>query len=316
MHNQKPAVLRSLSSYSRSRRWGVILAGGDGKRLLSLTRKISGDDRPKQFCALTGGETLLDQTRRRVSGIIADRNTLFLLTQTHERFYANQLAGVAEERLLIQPYNHGTAPAIAYSLTHIDWLDPDAVVAFFPSDHHFASDEAFAAHMDLAFAQAEMDPEHVILLGILPDAPEESYGWIEPGESVAGGAVSEVRRFWEKPSRRLATQLMRGGCLWNSFVMVGRVSAFLAMIRRPLPELLTSFIGMQSSALREIYAKIPAANFSNEVLSARPSDLTVLPGRGLGWSDLGEPERVLNAIPKLDWNLRSESIVPGLEVPA
>jgi mannose-1-phosphate guanylyltransferase len=105
---------------------------------------------------------------------------------------------------------------------------------------------------------------------------------------------------------------MRGGCLWNSLVMVGRVSAFLAMIRRTLPELLTSFTGMQRSALCEIYAKIPAANFSNDVLSARPSDLTVLPARGLGWSDLGEPQRVLSAIPKLNWSLHSESILPGL----
>jgi len=88
MHSQKPAALRSLCGNSRSRRWGVILAGGDGTRLLPLTRKISGDDRPKQFCALTGGETLLDQTRQRVSGMIADWQTLFLLTQTHQRFYA------------------------------------------------------------------------------------------------------------------------------------------------------------------------------------------------------------------------------------
>ena len=97
-----------------------------------------------QFCALTGGETLLDQTRSRVSGMIPDRQTLFLLTQTHEPFYADQLAGVAAERLLIQPYNHGTAAALAYSLTHIDRVDPDAVVAFFPSDHHFANNGAFA----------------------------------------------------------------------------------------------------------------------------------------------------------------------------
>ena len=318
MHTQKTAALRPLCGDSCSRRWGVILAGGDGTRLLPLTRKISGDDRPKQFCALTGGETLLDQTRRRVSGMIPDRQTLVLLTQTHERFYADQLADVAAERLLIQPYNHGTAPAIAYSLAHIDRLDPDAVVGFFPSDHHFANNEAFADHMDLAFAQAERDVERVILLGIQPDAPEESYGWIEPGNLVAGGAVSAVRRFWEKPSGRVAARLMRGGCLWNSFVMVGRVSAFLAMIGRTLPQLIGAFESMESRGLRELYARIPATNFSDEVLSKRPSDLTVLPAHGLGWSDLGEPQRVLSALSthNLGWNVLGESMMPGLGVPA
>jgi Nucleotidyl transferase len=53
-----------------SRRWGVIMAGGDGKRLLPLTRALTGDDRPKQFCPLIGGETLMHQTRCRVSQVI------------------------------------------------------------------------------------------------------------------------------------------------------------------------------------------------------------------------------------------------------
>ncbi len=69
-----------------SQRWGVILAGGDGKRLLPLTRRITGDDRPKQFCALTGGETLLDQTRRRVSRMVPEQQTLLVMTRTHEHF--------------------------------------------------------------------------------------------------------------------------------------------------------------------------------------------------------------------------------------
>ena len=47
--------------------WALILAGGDGTRLSALTRRITGDPRPKQFCPLLdGGETLLDRTRRRV----------------------------------------------------------------------------------------------------------------------------------------------------------------------------------------------------------------------------------------------------------
>ena len=46
--------------------WAVILTGGDGTRLKALTRRISGDDRPKQFCRILGHETLLEQTQRRV----------------------------------------------------------------------------------------------------------------------------------------------------------------------------------------------------------------------------------------------------------
>ncbi|MGH7416546.1 MAG: sugar phosphate nucleotidyltransferase [Candidatus Rokuibacteriota bacterium] len=35
----------------------IILAGGDGIRLRPLTRRLAGDDRPKQFCVLLGGDT-------------------------------------------------------------------------------------------------------------------------------------------------------------------------------------------------------------------------------------------------------------------
>ena len=54
-------------------------------------------------------------------------------------------------------------------------------------------------------------------------------------------------------------------------MMVGRASAFLAMIRRTLPELLRAFESIEGRGLGELYATIPAANFSNEVLSACPS---------------------------------------------
>src|SRR5690348_12785191 len=123
-------------------RWGVILAGGDGTRLLPLTRRITGDDRPKQFCCIFGEETLLVQTRRRVSRIIPPQQILLVLTMAHERFYIDQVDDAARSCLLIQPYNRGTAPAIVYSLMWVRHLDPEGVVAFFPSDHYFSEDAA------------------------------------------------------------------------------------------------------------------------------------------------------------------------------
>jgi mannose-1-phosphate guanylyltransferase len=64
----------------------IILAGGDGTRLRPLTRRLAGDDRPKQFCALLGGSTLLEQTRRRAARIVTPGRTLLAVTRAHQAY--------------------------------------------------------------------------------------------------------------------------------------------------------------------------------------------------------------------------------------
>jgi mannose-1-phosphate guanylyltransferase len=206
-----------------SRRWAVILAGGEGTRLKSLTRMIAGDDRPKQFCKVLGEETLLDQTVRRAALAVPPAQALFVLTQAHEPFYKPLLGGVASEQLVVQPRNIGTAPAILYSLSRLAHVDSTSSVAFFPSDHYFSDDLAFMAHVESAFAAAHARDDQVILLGIKPEGPEGEYGWIEPvltGIEDNTDALCRVRRFWEKPTSEVARRLMARSCLWNSFVMV------------------------------------------------------------------------------------------------
>jgi mannose-1-phosphate guanylyltransferase len=295
---------------SRSVRLAVILAGGDGSRLKSLTRAITGDERPKQFCPILDNRTLLDETRSRVGLTIRESNTFFSLTRKHEGFYERPLWNVPKQNLIVQPENKGTAPAILYSLMRLAQVSPNATVAFFPSDHYFSDDEAFMNHVDSAYNAADLNPDSVVLLGIEPQKPETSYGWIEPAASLFGEiskSVSRVNRFWEKPTAGVAKKLMSAGCLWNSFVMVGRVAAFLEMFREHLPEMYRMFAASgrlfgtpkEAAVIRSIYSWIGETNYSSEVLERSAEKLLVMRVGQVGWSDWGEPNRVVGTLTNL-----------------
>jgi mannose-1-phosphate guanylyltransferase len=284
-------------------RWGIILAGGEGTRLRALTRRISGDERPKQFCPLLEGETLIDQTRRRVALTVEPDRTLLVVTRHHELFYAPLLADVPSGRLVVQPRSRGTAPAILFGLLRVAEAGPLDAVALFPSDHYVSDDARFMAHVEAAFAAVHARPDLIILLGIEPDSPEVQYGWIEPGDPVFtrdGNAVYRVRRFWEKPPIAVAETLLARGCLWNSFVMVARVPALLGLFRHAAPDLYGAFMAArprrsangESDGMRSLYAALGPTDFSESVLGSRPANLAVVPVRGVSWSDWGEPDRV------------------------
>jgi mannose-1-phosphate guanylyltransferase len=289
----------------RSERAAVILAGGDGARLNSLTRERFGEAIPKQFCRFWGERTLLEQTRRRASLLIDPGRTMTVLTASHARFYRPLLEEMMDEHVVVQPRNRGTAPAILYSLMRLKRIAPDCSVAMFPSDHFVGDDRDFMDHVETAFRAVDARPEVTILIGANPAGPDSRYGWIEPGPCLSNQSepVRQVRRFWEKPPQTLARRLMWGGCLWSTFVIVARLSTFLGLFLIAMPELYEAFRAIESdigtpaeeARVRRLYTRIDSSNFSEKVLVKCPFNLAVLQLNGVEWWDLGEPKDLTRA---------------------
>jgi mannose-1-phosphate guanylyltransferase len=299
----------TTSNFDHSNYAALILAGGDGVRLSSFTREVFGYHLPKQFCPLFDGETLLEHTLRRVSLLVPPSQTLTVLNRAHRQFYTPLLSGIASRNLFVQPENRGTAPAILCALLRLTETGHTGPVAIFPSDHYISDDSLFMQHVYTAMCAVDCSPQLTVLLGIAPDGPETEYGWIEPGSplSLPGGGIakiSRIRRFLEKPSPEVARQLYDRNYLWNSFVLIANTTTLLSLIGKALPELYSAFSDVrpffggaaEAEILQTIYPHIPSADFSASVLAAFPAEFSVLPVKGVSWSDLGDPKRMVAAI--------------------
>ncbi|MGH7916565.1 MAG: hypothetical protein ACREQE_03780, partial [Candidatus Binataceae bacterium] len=101
-----------------------------------------------------------------------------------------------------------------------------------------------------------------------------------------------------------------------------QLRAWLALFLKTLPSLYVPFVEtrpmlgtvFEEKAIQALYASIAMTNFSSEVLQAYPSDLAVLPVRGVDWNDLGEPARVLATLEQIgfrpEWLRTGQSAQP------
>ncbi len=293
-------VAPASAPFAKSRHlWAVVLTGGDGIRLQSLTLKISGDERPKQFCPIINEHSLLSQTRARLEPLFHPDRELFVVTCAHETYYREELSNVDDSCVLPQPLNRGTGVAVALAILHILQRDPDAVVVFAPCDHYYSDDDALRRAIKSMVSGAQRYPDSIVLLGAEADYPEVEYGWIERGSPVSHRPLSlmRVQRFWEKPSLPQAHALFRRGCLWNTFLTVGYANTFLDLLCSEVPNVVPSLNkALAEDELEGAYRLMPAVDLSRQVLTPQPHRLLAVRDTALGWADLGSPGRVMEIL--------------------
>jgi mannose-1-phosphate guanylyltransferase len=291
-------------SSSSSALWALVLAGGDGTRLQSLTRLIAGAPIPKQYCRLMGDRSLLEETLARTKSLVPRARTLAIVNRDHLPLAMPQLAGLPAANVVVQPRNRDTGPGLVLPLLELARRDPDATVAVFPSDHYLGNVSAFRARVRRAAELVASHPGKIVLLGTDPKWADPGYGYILPGEPVPGvvpGDAFGVRAFCEKPPAPIAARIVAEGALWNCFVMVSRVERLLALARALRPRdvaRLAAVVG-NPSALTAAYVDLPAWNFSADLLSLLTTDLIVLRASGLEWSDWGTVDAIERTLASL-----------------
>lgn len=287
--------------------WGIILAGGDGERFKELAVGLYGYPRSKQYCAIIGTRSMVQHTLDRAEFLIPPERILVVVNRDHDEEVREQLASRPPGTVLFQPRNRDTAAGVLLPLTWIARWDSDATVVILPSDHFILEEGRFMAYVLWAKRLVDREPGLCVLLGMDAEAPETSYGWIEPGGGSQTGGAVVVKTFYEKPGLALAEELYMKGCLWNTLVLVSRAETLLRMYKNHLLELhdrfqqIMPFLGTpeERRVLEAAYASMPAVNISCGLLQKNPPNLRTLRVEGVLWSDWGSPTRVCQTLERL-----------------
>ena len=283
--------------------YAAIMAGGGGTRLWPLSRK----KRPKQALKLFGDRTLFQVSVERILPIIEAEDILVLTVENHAEILAKQAESLLPKNFIIEPSPRGTASAIGLAAIYLNQRDPGSVMACLTADHYMANESAFRELL-LAAYEAALD-NHLVTLGITPNAPDPTYGYIHRGDAAdkyRGFQTYNVKAFKEKPDSDLARNYQQSGeYSWNSGMFVWRTDRILEEIQRQMPEL---FSGLQEiekaldtdrerETIDAVWNELKSITIDYGVMEGADG-VVVIPADDLGWIDVGDWNRLYDVLEK------------------
>jgi len=267
----------------------VILAGGSGTRLWPLSRRLH----PKQFLALNGKYSLLQETAKRVAPLCEDE-LLVVCHEAHRFLTAEHLRtiGFEEPRVLLEPDACGTAPAIALAALDVCSLHDDPMLLVVAADHIIKDADSFERSVKAALRTAQQG--WLVTFGVSPSRPEAGYGYIKVGEGIESGG-NKVDQFVEKPTISEAEEYIKTGeYLWNTGFFLFKARAYLSALERFQPNMLSAcrsaYDGVCRDGIflrpdRQAYQACPSDSIDYAILEH--ADNVAVARLDTGWSDIG-----------------------------
>lgn len=281
----------------------VIMAGGTGTRLWPLSRQ----NNPKQFQALVGETTLLEETYARVLTLVPKEAIYIATGEQYQEQVATLLPHVPVNNILVEPEAKNTAPAISYCTALIASRIPNALIATVASDHVIANESEFTKTFTTAFSALEMYPDSLITVGINPTRPDTGFGYIQMGDeknTINGQKIFSIQNFKEKPDAKTAhAYLADWAYLWNAGYFIFSAQSFLDWCETFTPEIVSGIEKMLKAttpeARREIYKTLPTVAIEPAIIEKLPEEKRLVIPSALEWSDVGNWGTLLEELQKL-----------------
>ena len=278
----------------------VVLAGGSGTRFWPRSRKA----RAKQVLALSGTDTMIQQTVERLRSVCAEDGFLVITNELLAATVLSQIPEVPADRVLREPCARNTAPACALAAMIVERTSPETVLGIFPSDH-VVVDQARFAEVIRAGVRIAAAGENIVVLGAPPTRPETGYGYIRMGDAASQFeqtpvTARAVQRFTEKPQIDRAIEFVAdGNYAWNAGIFLWSARTLANAIRQYRPAMAAPLERIAAAhgtpefdgVFAEEYPKVENISIDYAVLeprSARGADSHIycLPA-DFGWNDLG-----------------------------
>jgi len=266
----------------------VIMSGGSGTRLWPLSRK----QRPKQFIALFGENTMFQETLNRLNGLDEIQSPIVICNNEHRFMVAEQLheLDIPSPNIILEPVGRNTAPALAISALEAQANGYDPILLVLAADH--VIDDVPAFHQAIAAATTLAEEGKLVTFGIVPTSPNTGYGYIQAEQK---NTISQVKAFVEKPDLETASKYVESGSYyWNSGMFMFKASTLLLELEKYSPSILSSCREALSKGVKDLdFTRLDTAAFtacpsdSIDYAVMEQTDKAVVVPLDADWSDVG-----------------------------